>query len=62
MVACTFCIIKRLKHVSSGCVLRKWKKAREPPVRIRGPKERILEFVMQRQSPMDAREKESRKR
>jgi hypothetical protein len=62
MVACTFCRIKGFKHINSGCVLRKWKKAREPPVMIRRPKARILELVMQRQSPMDAREKESRKR
>jgi hypothetical protein len=61
MVAFTFCRIKGLKHISSGCVLRKWKKEMEPPVMIRNPKSKILELVMQRQSPMDAREKESRK-
>jgi hypothetical protein len=62
MVACTFCRIKGLKHISSGCVLRKWKKVREPPVMIRRPKARIPELVMQIQSPMDTREKERRKR
>jgi hypothetical protein len=61
MVSFTFCRIKGLKHIISGCVLRKWKKAREPPVMIRRPKAIIPELVMQRQSPMDAREKESRK-
>jgi hypothetical protein len=61
MVACTFCRIKGFKHVSSECVFKKWKKAREPPTMIRRPKARIPELVMQRQSPMDAREKESRK-
>jgi hypothetical protein len=62
MVACTFCRIKGSKHINSGCVLRKLKKVREPLVMIRRAKARILELVMQRQSPMDAREKESRKR
>jgi hypothetical protein len=61
MVACKFFIIKGLKHINSGCVLRKWKKAREPRVMIRRLKARIPEMVMQRQSPMDAREKESKK-
>jgi hypothetical protein len=61
MVSCTFCRIKGLKHIISGCVLRKRKKVREPLVMIRRPKARILELVMQRQSPMDAREKDSRK-
>ena len=61
MVTCTFCRIKGLKHINSGCILRKWKKAREPPVMIRRLKARIPELVMQRQSPMDAREKERRK-
>ena len=41
--------------------MRKWKKVREPLVKIRRPKARIPELVMQRQSPMDAREKENRK-
>jgi hypothetical protein len=41
--------------------LRKWKKVREPLVMIRRPKDRILELVMQRQRPMDVREKESMK-
>jgi hypothetical protein len=35
MVACTFCRIKGIKHISSICILRKWKKAREPLVMIR---------------------------
>jgi hypothetical protein len=35
MVACIFFRIKGLKHINSGCVLRKWKKAREPPVIIK---------------------------
>jgi hypothetical protein len=60
MVACTFYRIKGLKHISLGCVLRKWKKARETPVMIRSLKARILELVM-RQSPMDVREKENMK-
>jgi hypothetical protein len=62
MVACTFCRIKGFKHIISRYVLRKSKKAREPPVMIRRPKSRIPELVMQRQSPMDARKKERRKR
>ena len=62
MVACTFCIIKGLKHIISRCILRKWRKVREPPVMIRRPKTRIPELVMQRQSPMDAMEKENKKR
>ena len=61
MVTCTFCRIKGFKHINSGCLLRKWKKEREPLVMIRRPKARIPELVMQRQSPMDAREKESKK-
>jgi hypothetical protein len=61
MVACTFCKIKGFKHINSRCVLRKWKKVREPPVMIRRPKARIPELVMQRQSPMDVREKENKK-
>ena len=61
MVTCTFCRIKGLKHINSGCVLRKWKKARERPVMIRRLKARIPELVMQRHSPMDAREKENMK-
>jgi hypothetical protein len=48
MVACTFCIIKGSKHISSGCVLKKWKKAREPPVMIRRPKAKRPELVMLR--------------
>jgi hypothetical protein len=62
MVAFIVCRIKGFKHINSRCILRKWKKAREPLVMIRRPKARIPELVMQRQSPMDAREKESRKR
>jgi hypothetical protein len=62
MVACTFSIIKGIKHIISECVLRKWKKAREPPVMIRRMKAIITELVMQRQSPMDTREKDNRKR
>jgi hypothetical protein len=62
MVACTFCRIKGLKHIISGCILRKWKKAREPPVMIRRSKARIPKLVMQRQSLMDTGKKESRKR
>jgi hypothetical protein len=62
MVAFTFFIFKGLKHIRSGCVLRKWENSREPPVMIRRLKARIIELVMQRQIPMDAREKESRKR
>jgi hypothetical protein len=46
MVACTFCRIKGSKHINSECVLRKWKKAREPPAMIRRPKARIPELVM----------------
>jgi hypothetical protein len=46
MVACTFCRIKGLKHIKLGCILRKWKKAMEPPIMIRRPKDRILELVM----------------
>jgi hypothetical protein len=61
MVTCTFYRIKGIKHISSGCILRKWKKAKEPLVMIRRPKARIPGLVMQRQSPTDAREKESRK-
>jgi hypothetical protein len=61
MVACTFCRIKGLKHIILGCVLRKWKKEREPLVMIRRSKAIIPEFVMSRQSPIDAREKERRK-
>jgi hypothetical protein len=62
MVTCTFCRIKGSKHINSACVLRKWKKAREPPVMIRSLKAKIPEWVMHRQSPMDARENESRRR
>jgi hypothetical protein len=62
MFTCTFCRIKRLKNLSSGCVLRKWKKVREPPVMKRRPKPRILELVIQRQHPIDAREKKNKKR
>jgi hypothetical protein len=61
MVTCIFCRIKGFKHIILGCILRKWKKAREPPVMIRRPKARIPKLLMQRQSPMDARGKESRK-
>jgi hypothetical protein len=61
MVTYTFCRIKGIKHISSECVLKKWKKVREPPTRIRRLKARIPEGVMQRQSPMDARRKERRK-
>jgi hypothetical protein len=61
MVICTFCRIKGFKHVSSEYILNKWKKAREPPAMIRRPKARIPELVMQRESPIDAREKERRK-
>jgi hypothetical protein len=61
MVTCTFCRIKGFKHISSRCVLIKWKKVRKPPVIIRRPKARIPELVMQRKSPMDARVKESNK-
>jgi hypothetical protein len=42
--------------------LRKWKREREPPVVIRRLKDRIPKLVMERQSPMDSRKKESRKR
>jgi hypothetical protein len=62
IVACTFCKIKGLKHISSRFLLRKWKKARETLVMIRRTKARIPELVMKRQIPMDAREKESKKR
>ena len=62
MVAYTFCRIKGHKHINSGFVLRKWNKVRDPPVMIRRLKARIIELVMQRQIPMEAREKESRKR
>jgi hypothetical protein len=61
MVTCTFCRIKGIEHLISECALRKWKKAREFPSRIRRLKARIPEWVMQRQSQMDARGKESRK-
>jgi hypothetical protein len=61
MVACTFYRIKGFKHISSECVLNKWKKAREPPTMIRRLMARIPELVMQRQIPMDTREEESRK-
>jgi hypothetical protein len=61
MVACTFFRIKGLKHINSGCVLRKWKKVREPLVMIRRTKARIIELVMHRQIPMDAREMDRRK-
>jgi hypothetical protein len=60
-VACTFCRIKRFKHINSRCILRKLKKVRDPRVMIRRPKARIPDLVMQSQNPMDAREKESRK-
>jgi hypothetical protein len=62
MSACTFCIIKGFKHLNTGCLLRKCKKVREPPFMVRRPKARIPELVMQRQSPMDAKEKENMKR
>jgi hypothetical protein len=61
MVACTFCRIKGFKYINSRCILRKWKKAKELPVMIRRPKAGIPELVMQRQSPMDTREKNNRK-
>jgi hypothetical protein len=61
MVACTFCRIKGFKHINLGCVLRKWKKVREPQVMIRRSKAKIPELLMQRQIPMDPRENESRK-
>jgi hypothetical protein len=48
MVACTFCRIKGFKHINSECVLRKQKKARDPPVMIRRLKARIPELVLQR--------------
>jgi hypothetical protein len=41
MVTCTFCRIKGFKHINSGCIFRKWKKVREPPVMIRRLKVRI---------------------
>jgi hypothetical protein len=44
-----------------GCILRKSNKVREPPIMIRRSKARIPELVMQRQSPMDTREKENKK-
>jgi hypothetical protein len=42
--------------------IEEMEKAREPPVMIRMPKARIPKLVMQRQIPMDAREKENMKR
>jgi hypothetical protein len=48
MAACTFSRIKGFKHINSGCVLRRWKKAREHPVPIRRLKARIPELVMHR--------------
>jgi hypothetical protein len=62
MVSCTFFRINGFKYINSICVLRKWNKVREPPVRIRRLKANILELVMQRQSPRDARENESMER
>jgi hypothetical protein len=62
MVTCRFCGIKGLKNISSACILRKWKKVREPPVMIRRPNTTLQELVMQRQSPLDAMEKENKKR
>jgi hypothetical protein len=41
--------------------LKKWKKMREPLAMIRRLKAKIPELVMQRQSPMDAREEERKK-
>jgi hypothetical protein len=32
MAAFTFCKIKGFEHLNSGCILRKWKKGREPSV------------------------------
>jgi hypothetical protein len=61
MVSCKFCRINGFKHVHLECVLKKWKKEREPLAMIRRPKARILELVMQRQSPIDARGKDRRK-
>jgi hypothetical protein len=42
--------------------LRKWKKVRDPPIRIRRLKARIPELVMKRQIPMDTKENENMKR
>jgi hypothetical protein len=61
MVTCTFCRIKGFKHINSECVLKKWKKVREPPAMIKRLKARIPELVMQRQSPTDARAEGSKK-
>jgi hypothetical protein len=57
MVTCTFCRIKRFKHIVSEWRFERWKKVREPPTMIERLKARIPELVMQRQSPMDARGK-----
>jgi hypothetical protein len=35
MVTCTFCRIKGFKLIISKCVLKKWKKVREPPSMIK---------------------------
>jgi hypothetical protein len=61
MVTCTFCRIKRFKHIISEWRFKRYKKVREPPSMIERSKARIPELVMQRQIPMDAREKESKK-
>ncbi len=42
MVTCTFCKIKRSKHINLGSILRKWKKVREPSVMIRMSNLKIL--------------------
>jgi hypothetical protein len=41
--------------------IEEMEEGRDPPVMKRRPKARILELVMQRQSPMDARENKRRK-
>jgi hypothetical protein len=61
MVACTFCIIRGCKPISSECIFNKWKKERELPAMIKSPKVRISMLVMQRHNPMDTRPNRSKK-
>jgi hypothetical protein len=43
-----FAELRGLRTLAQGCILRKWKKAREPPFMIKRPKDRIPELVMWR--------------
>jgi hypothetical protein len=61
MVACTFCRIKGLKTHQLRMCIEEMEEGEGASNHDKDSKARIPELVMQRQIPMDAREKESRK-